>query len=171
MLFFVADQLSIFPYSSSGSQTSMLSYYSLICVYSYIINEGGVLNLYYVIIICEHIKIKSLENSWTKVSFLVFSKTNIDIWKMYRRPDPTYKPNTPPEESNSKGVIRIRKSKKNIYRQHNGQNEKVQIMVITKLPNSEQSYKGKVKTHKYINTYKPNTPPEESNSCMSTGRL
>ena len=68
---------------------------------SYIINEGGVLNLYYVIIICEHIKIKSLENSWTKVSFLVFSKTNIDIWKMYRRPDPTYKPNTPPEESNS----------------------------------------------------------------------
>ena len=27
----------------------------------------------------------------------------------------------------------------------------VQIRVITKLPNSEQSYKGKVKTHKYIN--------------------
>jgi hypothetical protein len=27
----------------------------------------------------------------------------------------------------------------------------VQIKVITKLPNSEQSYKGKVKTHKYIN--------------------
>jgi hypothetical protein len=26
-----------------------------------------------------------------------------------------------------------------------------QIRVITKLPNSEQSYKGKVKTHKYIN--------------------
>ena len=26
-----------------------------------------------------------------------------------------------------------------------------QIGVITKLPNSEQSYKGKVKTHKYIN--------------------
>ena len=25
------------------------------------------------------------------------------------------------------------------------------ITVITKLPNSEQSYKGKVKTHKYIN--------------------
>ena len=25
------------------------------------------------------------------------------------------------------------------------------IRVITKLPNSEQSYKGKVKTHKYIN--------------------
>jgi hypothetical protein len=25
------------------------------------------------------------------------------------------------------------------------------IKVITKLPNSEQSYKGKVKTHKYIN--------------------
>jgi hypothetical protein len=29
--------------------------------------------------------------------------------------------------------------------------EKVQIRVITKLPNSEQSSKGKVKTHKYIN--------------------
>ena len=27
----------------------------------------------------------------------------------------------------------------------------VSIRVITKLPNSEQSYKGKVKTHKYIN--------------------
>jgi hypothetical protein len=26
------------------------------------------------------------------------------------------------------------------------------IRVITKLPNTEQSYKGKVKTHKYINT-------------------
>jgi hypothetical protein len=26
-----------------------------------------------------------------------------------------------------------------------------QIRVITKLPNSEQSYKGKVKTHDYIN--------------------
>jgi hypothetical protein len=30
----------------------------------------------------------------------------------------------------------------------------VQIRVITKLPNSEQSYKGKVKTHKYINRKK-----------------
>ena len=28
---------------------------------------------------------------------------------------------------------------------------KCQIKVITKLPNSEQSYKGKVKTHNYIN--------------------
>ena len=27
----------------------------------------------------------------------------------------------------------------------------LQIKVITKLPNSEQSYKGKVKTHNYIN--------------------
>jgi hypothetical protein len=27
----------------------------------------------------------------------------------------------------------------------------LQIRVITKLPNSEQSYKGKVKTHNYIN--------------------
>ena len=29
--------------------------------------------------------------------------------------------------------------------------EKQEIRVITKLPNSEQSNKGKVKTHKYIN--------------------
>ena len=29
------------------------------------------------------------------------------------------------------------------------------IKVITKLPNSEQSYKGKVKTHNYINRQKP----------------
>ena len=29
--------------------------------------------------------------------------------------------------------------------------EYLEIRVITKLPNSKQSYKGKVKTHKYIN--------------------
>ena len=32
------------------------------------------------------------------------------------------------------------------------------IRVITKLPNSEQSYKGKVKTHKYINRKNQSTP-------------
>jgi hypothetical protein len=31
------------------------------------------------------------------------------------------------------------------------------IRVITKLPNSEQSYKGKVKTHNYINRQKQST--------------
>jgi hypothetical protein len=31
------------------------------------------------------------------------------------------------------------------------------IKVITKLPNSEQSYKGKVKTHKYINRQNQST--------------
>ena len=31
----------------------------------------------------------------------------------------------------------------------------IHIRVITKLPNSEQSYKGKVKTHKYINRNDP----------------
>jgi hypothetical protein len=31
------------------------------------------------------------------------------------------------------------------------------ITVITKLPNSEQSYKGKVKTHKYINRQNQST--------------
>jgi hypothetical protein len=31
------------------------------------------------------------------------------------------------------------------------------IRVITKLPNSEQSYKGKVKTHKYINRHNQST--------------
>ena len=30
----------------------------------------------------------------------------------------------------------------------------MKIRVITKLPNSEQSYKGKVKTHKFINRKK-----------------
>jgi hypothetical protein len=33
----------------------------------------------------------------------------------------------------------------------------VEIRVITKLPNSEQSYKGKVKTHKYINRQNQST--------------
>jgi hypothetical protein len=32
-----------------------------------------------------------------------------------------------------------------------------EIRVITKLPNSEQSYKGKVKTHKYINRQNQST--------------
>jgi hypothetical protein len=35
--------------------------------------------------------------------------------------------------------------------------EKLEIRVITKLPNSEQSYKGKVKTHKYINRQNQST--------------
>ena len=33
----------------------------------------------------------------------------------------------------------------------------VQIRVITKLPNSEQSYKGKVKTHNYTNRQNQST--------------
>ena len=33
----------------------------------------------------------------------------------------------------------------------------LQIRVITKLPNSEQSYKGKVKTHSYINRQNQST--------------
>ena len=38
----------------------------------------------------------------------------------------------------------------------NGRTRK-QIRVITKLPNSEQSYKGKVKTHNYINRQNQST--------------
>jgi hypothetical protein len=34
------------------------------------------------------------------------------------------------------------------------------IMVITKLPNSEQSYRGEVKTHKYINRQNQSTTGE-----------
>ena len=33
----------------------------------------------------------------------------------------------------------------------------IRIKVITKLPNSEQSYKGKVKTHNYINRQNQST--------------
>ena len=35
--------------------------------------------------------------------------------------------------------------------------EDKQVRVITKLPNSEQSYKGKVKTHRYINRQNQST--------------
>ena len=35
--------------------------------------------------------------------------------------------------------------------------EYLNIRVITKLPNSEQSYKGKVKTHNYINRQNQST--------------
>ena len=34
---------------------------------------------------------------------------------------------------------------------------KLEIKVITKLPNSEQSYKGKVQTHNYINRQNQST--------------
>ena len=60
-----------------------------------------------------------------------------------------------------KGVTSSRKSKD---RQHNGKSTKnkrtyndLQIRVITKLPNSEQSYKGKVKTHKFIDRQNQST--------------
>ena len=39
-----------------------------------------------------------------------------------------------------------------------------QIRVITKFPNSEQSYKGKVKTHKYINRQNQSTT-ENCENC------
>jgi hypothetical protein len=39
---------------------------------------------------------------------------------------------------------------------------KLSIRVITKLPNSEQSYKGKVKTHKFINTKSVNNRKTEN---------
>ena len=81
------------------------------------------------------------------------------------------------EFEDTKGVIRIRKYK---VRQHNGQKKRdkmtyndlrnttlktidrviptsLKIRVITKLPNSEQSYKGKVKTHNYINRQNQST--------------
>jgi hypothetical protein len=45
------------------------------------------------------------------------------------------------------------------YLQHfiNKHDTIVSIKVITKLPNSEQSYKGKVKTHNYINRQNQST--------------
>ena len=39
----------------------------------------------------------------------------------------------------------------------------LKIRVITKLPNSEQSYKGKVKTHKYINRQNQSTTGKQLN--------
>ena len=45
---------------------------------------------------------------------------------------------------------------------HTGTSSEKRIRVITKLPNSEQSYKGKVKTHKYIN---------RQNQWSTTGKL
>ena len=45
------------------------------------------------------------------------------------------------------------------YQHHRGNSHAVdlRIRVITKLPNSEQSYKGKVKTHNYINRQNQST--------------
>ena len=59
---------------------------------------------------------------------------------------------------------RVASSRKSKDRQRNVKNTKnkrtnndLQIRVITKLPNSEQSYKGKVKTHKYIDIQNQST--------------
>ena len=41
------------------------------------------------------------------------------------------------------------------------------IRVITKLPNSEQSYKGKVKTHNYINRQNQSTTENCENRTIS----
>jgi hypothetical protein len=51
---------------------------------------------------------------------------------------------------------RTRKQKESKHDSRNGRTRK-QIRVITKLPNSEQSYKGKVKTHNYINRQNQST--------------
>ena len=45
--------------------------------------------------------------------------------------------------------------------------EKGEVRVITKLPNSEQSNKGKVKTHKYINRQNQSTT-EDKNPTSET---
>ena len=52
-----------------------------------------------------------------------------------------------------KGLISRHKLKDSQYNGHQNKD----IRVITKLPNSEQSYKGKVKTHKYINRQNQST--------------
>jgi hypothetical protein len=50
----------------------------------------------------------------------------------------------------------ISETRRDIYVFINGHSF-MQIRVITKLPNSEQSYKGKVKTYKYINRQNQST--------------
>jgi hypothetical protein len=63
-------------------------------------------------------------------------------------------------ETGNIGYTRRRKTIKNtIYVGHHyeQQMDNITIRVITKLPNSEQSYKGKVKTHKYINRQNQST--------------
>jgi hypothetical protein len=55
------------------------------------------------------------------------------------------------KKSKDKHVAKKRRTKTNMWPR------KEQIRVITKLPNSEQSYKGKVKTHKYINRQNQST--------------
>jgi hypothetical protein len=52
------------------------------------------------------------------------------------------------------GLQNIQKTKDQEARMNSGTQ---QIRVITKLPNSEQSYKGKVKTHNYINRQNQST--------------
>jgi len=52
----------------------------------------------------------------------------------------------PRHEKNGTKVLLVRSSKWIIFKYGI-----CLIRIITKLPNSEQSYKGKVKTHKYIN--------------------
>ena len=53
--------------------------------------------------------------------------------------------------------VRRKKNGKKIREASFGACNPKDIRVITKLPNSEQSYKGKVKTHKYINRQNQST--------------
>jgi hypothetical protein len=48
----------------------------------------------------------------------------------------------------------MKASRRNVSDKLLTEERKKEIRVIIKLPNSEQSYKGKVKTHKYINRQK-----------------
>ena len=54
-------------------------------------------------------------------------------------------------------VVYLNLKKKNEHRNQVHVRNLWQIKVITKLPNSEQSYKGKVKTHNYINRQNQST--------------
>jgi hypothetical protein len=49
------------------------------------------------------------------------------------------------------------RDRKNVYKAITDIKQCLYIKVITKLPNSEQSYKGKVKTHNYINRQNQST--------------
>ena len=110
---------------------------------------------------------KDLENTLTTINNIYEkSDTNI-LWNTFKNdiinsiesniPHKlfTYKQRLPWINNNLRKLI----NKKNKYHRKKNQNPSMYIKVITKLPNSnsEQSYKGKVQTHNYINRQNQST--------------
>jgi hypothetical protein len=84
----------------------------------------------------------------------IFFFSNIGNSKLKQKYNFVWRSEIYDDRNNKQGDNKLR-----TYRlfKDNISSEKYLLILITKLPNSEQSYKGKVKTHKYINRQNQST--------------